>query len=158
MDGPLDSTDEAILQALQDDARNVTTEEIGEQVGIAASTAASRLADLEERGVIEGYMPVIDYEKAGYDYHMLLVGTIRDDERDSIVDRITEIENVISVTELLVDENNVHVELISRSQERTEDVVEELNELGLEITTTGVVTDERDRTFDHFGTESTSGE
>lgn len=45
----LDRTDKAILHVLQDDARNVTTEAIGERVGLAASTVANRLSALEEQ-------------------------------------------------------------------------------------------------------------
>lgn len=155
MDGDLDRTDLAILHVLQDDARNVTTEAIGERVGLAASTVANRIADLEERGVIRGYTPQIDYERAGFGYHMLLVGTVRD-ESDDIVERVTDIENVISVTKLMADENDLHVELISRSQDRAEEVAAELNDLGIEISKTGVVTAEKTRAFDHFGAKYTT--
>ena len=156
MTATLDRTDMAILHVLQDDARNVTTEAIGERVGLAASTVANRIADLEDRGVIDGYTPVIDYENAGFDHRMLLVGTISESHRDEIIDRTSEIENVISVKELLVDENNIHVELITRSQDRAEAVADELNDLGIEISTTGVVTAERDRAFNHLGREYTT--
>lgn len=154
MDGDLDRTDLAILHVLQDDARNVTTEAIGERVGLAASTVANRIAALEDRGVISGYTPQIDYERAGFEYHMLLVGTVRE-ESDDIVERVSAIENVISVTKLMADEDDIHVELISRSQERAEAVVDELNDLGIEISKTGVVTAERTRSFDNLGAKYT---
>lgn len=157
MDGDLDRTDLAILHVLQDDARNVTTEAIGERVGLAASTVANRIAALEDRGVISGYTPRIDYERAGFEYHMLLVGTVREGS-DDIVERVSAIENVISVTKLMADEDDVHVELISRSQNRAEEVAEELNELGIEISKTGVVTAERTRAFDNLGEKYTEKE
>lgn len=152
----LDRTDMAIIHVLQDDARNVTTEAIGERVGLAASTVANRIADLEESGVIDGYTPIIDHEKAGFEYHMLLVGTILETDRSEVIDRVSDVENVVSVKELMADDDNVHVELISRSQERAEEVADELNEIGIEISSTGVITAERDRTFNHLGRKYTT--
>lgn len=152
----LDRTDMAILHVLQDDARNITTEAIGERVGLAASTVANRIAALEESGVIEGYMPIIDHENAGFEHRMLLVGTIGDADRDAIVERASEIENVVSVTVLMVDEDNVHVELVSRSQDRAEKVADELNDIGIEISKTGVITGQLNRPFNHFGKKYTT--
>ncbi|WP_120245224.1 Lrp/AsnC family transcriptional regulator [Halopiger aswanensis] len=155
-DVDLDRTDMAILHVLQDDARNITTEAIGDRVGLAASTVANRIADLEESGVIEGYMPIIDHETAGFEHRMLLVGTIEDADREDVVDQVSAIENVVSVTVLMVDEDNVHVELVSQSQDRTERVADELNDIGIEISKTGVITAQRDRPFNHFGRKYTT--
>lgn len=153
----LDRDDMAILHVLQDDARNMTTETIGERVDLAASTVATRINDLERRGVITGYAPAIDYEKAGFEQRMILVGTVRsgtDDE--AVVAKVSEIENVISVRRLLADENDLHIELVSRSQERAEAVADELHGLGIEITETSLVVEETTRVFDHFGEKYTS--
>ncbi|GAB3674410.1 Lrp/AsnC family transcriptional regulator [Halopiger thermotolerans] len=155
-DVDLDRTDMAILHVLQDDARNITTEAIGDRVGLAASTVATRIANLEESGVIEGYTPIVDHESAGFEHRMLLVGTIEDADRDGVAERVSEIENVVSVTILMVDEDNVHVELVSRSQDRAEAVADELNELGIAISRTGVITERRDRAFNHFGKKYTT--
>ncbi|NGM69310.1 winged helix-turn-helix transcriptional regulator [Natronolimnobius sp. AArcel1] len=151
----LDRTDKAILHILQDDARNVTTEAIGKQVGLAASTVANRLSTLEDEGVIEGYTPVIDYETAGFEHHMLLVGTILEDDREQTIECIATVDNVISVTELMADTDNVHIELITQTQDRAEEAVAELNELGIEISNTGVVVAESGQSFNHFGEQYT---
>lgn len=145
----------AILHALQDDARNATTESIGEQVDLAASTVASRINDLEERGIIAGYAPAIDYEKAGFEQRMLLVGTVHASDED-IVAKVSDIENVITVRRLLTDEDDLHVELVTRSQDRAEAVADELHDLGIEITTTSVVVEENNRTFNHLGRKYTN--
>ena len=153
----LDRDDMAILHVLQADARNATTESIGDRVGLAASTVASRINDLEDRGIITGYRPEIDYEKAGFEQRMLLVGTVADGADDeAIVARVSEVENVISVRRLLTDEADLQIELVTRSQERAEAVTDELHELGVEITRTGVIVEEETRPFDHFGEKYTT--
>ena len=59
--GPLDDVDRGILYALQRDARNVT---IAEEVDVSASTVRNRIGRLEDIGVIEGYYPKINSERA----------------------------------------------------------------------------------------------
>ncbi|MFC7080563.1 Lrp/AsnC family transcriptional regulator [Halorussus caseinilyticus] len=56
-DDSLDRTDTGILYLLQRDARSTATEEIGEKVGVAASTVATRIRDLETAGVVTDYKP-----------------------------------------------------------------------------------------------------
>jgi Lrp/AsnC family leucine-responsive transcriptional regulator len=63
---PLDDTDIAILEALQANARTSMTE-LGERLGVAASTCQRRLARLEESGLIESYTIHLDEERLGYD-------------------------------------------------------------------------------------------
>ncbi|WP_247004092.1 hypothetical protein [Halosolutus gelatinilyticus] len=55
-----------------------------------------------------------------------------------------------------MNDENLHIELISRSQERAEAVADGLNEIGVEISKTGVIVAERDRTFNHFGKKYTA--
>lgn len=86
---------------------------------------------------------------------MLLVGTILEDDPEELLERVSTVTNVISVTQLLADEDNIHIELITKTQERAEDVVSELNELGIEISKTGVVTHETEQQFNHLGEEFT---
>ncbi|NUC72916.1 AsnC family transcriptional regulator [Haloterrigena sp. SYSU A558-1] len=153
----LDRDDLAILHVLQDDARNATTEEIGAEVGLAASTVASRINDLEDRGVVTGYRPAIDYEKAGFEQRTLLVGTITDeDDEAAIVGDVSEVENVVSVRRLLADETDLHVELLTDTQQRVEEATDELHELGVEIVRTNVIVEERTRPFDQFGKKYTT--
>lgn len=62
----LDDTDIAILQALQSNAR-ISMTELGDRLGVAASTCQRRLARLEDLGLIESYTTHLDEERLGYD-------------------------------------------------------------------------------------------
>jgi Lrp/AsnC family leucine-responsive transcriptional regulator len=60
----VDATDLAILRALEEDAR-LPYVEIGERVGLAASSVHDRVRKLERTGAIRGYRADVDLERAG---------------------------------------------------------------------------------------------
>ena len=61
----MDGRDRKILGLLQSDAR-LSYADIGEQVGLAASSVHDRVRKLEKAGVIRGYRADIDHEQAGF--------------------------------------------------------------------------------------------
>ncbi|WP_293026987.1 Lrp/AsnC family transcriptional regulator [Natronococcus sp.] len=62
----LDEVDRAILYLLQEDARFNSAADIAGKVDVTANTVRNRIQRLEERGIIRGYIPLIDYEQADY--------------------------------------------------------------------------------------------
>lgn len=152
----LDRIDQGILFLLQKNARDVTTEEIGERVGVSGSTVAARINQLEERGVITGYWPRVDYAKAGFDQHLLLVGTVPPDRREDAVEAVADVPGVVQVRELATDTENVSVEVVGASQEEIERRIEALNDLGFEVVKTEVLKREFERPFDGFGNQFVS--
>ncbi|MEZ5374981.1 MAG: Lrp/AsnC family transcriptional regulator [Acidimicrobiales bacterium] len=56
---PLDATDRAILAILQDDAR-ITNNELAEAVHLSPSACLRRVRRLEEQGVIDRYVTLVD--------------------------------------------------------------------------------------------------
>ncbi|MEO7107589.1 MAG: Lrp/AsnC family transcriptional regulator [Rhodoferax sp.] len=62
---PFDATDQAILLALQRDARQ-TMAELAEQVSLSQSPCWRRVRQLEESGVIQGYHASLNRKHLGY--------------------------------------------------------------------------------------------
>lgn len=62
----LDSTDTALLEALQRDGQ-ATAQELGAALNLSPSQAGRRRQRLEESGVIKGYRAQLDPEKLGLD-------------------------------------------------------------------------------------------
>ncbi|WP_034994904.1 Lrp/AsnC family transcriptional regulator [Beijerinckia mobilis] len=60
----IDAIDRKILAALQKDAR-LTTERLGEIVGLSPSPCARRVRLLESAQIIKGYVAVVDQVKVG---------------------------------------------------------------------------------------------
>lgn len=61
----LDDTDRALLDLITDDAE-ITNKELAARLGIAESTAAYRLRQLREKGVIEGRSTRLNLAALGY--------------------------------------------------------------------------------------------
>lgn len=154
--GELDDVDEGILFLLQGDARNVTTKTIAEKLGVASSTVANRIKNLEERDVIRSYRPDIDYGQTEYDHHLLVVGTAPPGETERLVDEALEVRGVVGSRELLTDRKNVRFEVIGATQDDVERSVEGLSDVGVSVVRTEILKRERQQPFDGFGRQFTS--
>ena len=64
MEMELDRTDRRILEELQRDGR-LSNQELAERVSLSPSPCLRRVKRLESRGVIQGYVAVLDAEKIG---------------------------------------------------------------------------------------------
>jgi Lrp/AsnC family leucine-responsive transcriptional regulator len=67
----LDHTDMRILEELSKNSR-IKMKELGEKVHLTGQAAASRVAKLEDSGVIEGYTIKVNEVKMGYFVHALI--------------------------------------------------------------------------------------
>ena len=149
----LDDVDRGILHALQENARDATIEEMGEAVGVSASTVRNRIADLEAAGVIRGSSPHVDYAKAGYDLHVLYLCRSDVDERERLAEAVLDVDGVIHVHELLDSPLNVVVEAVAADPEHLTDIHDSIVAAGLEIRESEYVRNARGQPWDHFGAE-----
>ncbi|MDF2678844.1 MAG: lrpA [Brevibacillus sp.] len=67
----LDQTDKRILEELSENSR-ITMKELGEKVHLTGQAAATRVAKLEDNGVIEGYTIKVNQVKLGCFIHALI--------------------------------------------------------------------------------------
>jgi DNA-binding Lrp family transcriptional regulator len=79
----LDATDQAILRALQDDARQ-TNRELAAAVHVSPSTSSERVRALRQERVIRGYHADIDFGALGRHVQALTAVTIRPPSRENI--------------------------------------------------------------------------
>jgi DNA-binding Lrp family transcriptional regulator len=134
MDDPdIDDVDRAILYALQEDARNMSSGEIAERTGTSDSTVRKRIQRLESEGVIKGYSAEVDYQRSGYPLRMLLYCTASISERGEIVPDILEIDGVVSVQELVTGDQNLLVTAVGESDSDVTPVAQALLEMGLTV-------------------------
>lgn len=152
----LDDVDQGILYLLQENARSHTTEQIGEKVGVSSSTVGNRINKLEERGVITGYDPTVDYEKTGLGHHLLVFATAPFEEQEAIGDEIMDVTGVVGLRELLSTNENLTIELVGRNKQDVEQAVTKLNAIGVDVEGMEMMRRERTRPYNHFGKEFTS--
>ena len=67
----MDRLDKYIIKTLNSNTRQ-SFRSIARNINVSLSTISNRLKKLEEEGIIEGYIPLINREKIGYDLTALI--------------------------------------------------------------------------------------
>lgn len=153
----LTDLDRRILHLLQVNARGKRDTDIADETDVTSTTIANHIRTLEERGIIKGYHPEIDYEAAGYPLVVLFICTAPVAERETIAEQILDIHGVVNVKELLAGEANLHVQVVAESTARIEAITAKLDDLGLGILSSVIVSTETAQPWDHFQEELSSG-
>ena len=79
----LDALDVRILNILQENAR-ITTLELAEQVGLSPTPCARRVKRLEDDGLIQRYVTLLDEKKAGLDLSVFISVRLRNQTGETI--------------------------------------------------------------------------
>lgn len=146
----LDRIDERIVYALQRDARDSTTTEIADRVGVSSSTVRNRIEQLESDGILTGYRAIVDYEEAGFPLQVLMVCTAPIADRGELARRALEVPGVVNVRELMVGEKNVRAEAVGESNDDLTRIATALSDLGLEISEEILIRQEHYRPLEAF--------
>ncbi|WP_435185218.1 Lrp/AsnC family transcriptional regulator [Halobellus sp. EA9] len=149
-DSEIDDVDRAILHALQEDARNMSSGDIAERTGTSDSTVRKRLQRLESDGIIKGYSAEVDYQASGYPLRMLLFCTASIPERGELIPEILEIDGVVSVQELVTGEQNLLVTVVGQTDDDITPVAQELLEMGLTVADEVLVRSHETKPFGEF--------
>ncbi len=80
-----DSIDAQLLNLIQDDAR-LTNAELGKIVELSPSGVQKRLRKLEENGIIERYVTILDRRQLGFDLLVFVKVIIQDHANEMIVE------------------------------------------------------------------------
>ncbi|MFC6974702.1 Lrp/AsnC family transcriptional regulator [Halomicroarcula sp. GCM10025709] len=152
-DEAIDDVDRAILHALQEDARNMSSGDIAERTGTSDSTVRKRIQRLESDGMIKGYSADVDYQKSGYPLRMLLFCTAAIPERGDLIPAILEIDGVVSVQELVTGEQNLLITVVGESDSDITPVAQELLNMGLTVADEVLVRSHETKPFGEFGPE-----
>lgn len=156
-DDDIDDVDKAILYALQEDARNMSSGDIAERTGTSDSTVRKRIQRLESDGIIKGYTSEVDYQKSGYPLRMLLFCTASISERSDLIPDILDIDGVVSVQELVTGEQNLLVTAVGESDSDITPVAQALLEMGLTVADEVLVRSHETTPFGGFNSEMQSG-
>ncbi|WP_251342294.1 Lrp/AsnC family transcriptional regulator [Haloplanus halophilus] len=158
VDEDIDDVDRAILYALQEDARNMSSGDIAERTGTSDSTVRKRIRRLESDGVIKGYSASVDYQKSGYPLRMLLYCTAAIPERGDLIPDILEIDGVVSVQELVTGEQNLLVTAVGESDSDITSVAQALLDMGLTVADEVLVRTHETTPFGKFDPEARTGD
>ena len=149
----LDDLDRQILHALQQNARKTSSGTIGEEAGVSASTVRNRIQRLEEDGILTGYHADIDYERAGYQLHTLIVCTAPVREREELAAAALDVPGVVHVQEIMTGEENVLVSAVGTNSDDLSRIGRDLDKLGLLVVDEDLIRNEHTGPFSEFDPE-----
>jgi Lrp/AsnC family leucine-responsive transcriptional regulator len=134
----IDRKDEAILGALQRDAR-ATFADIGKRVGLAPSSVHERVRKLEQSGALRGYRAEADPERIGLFVTALVSVTPLDPRQpDDTPERVREFQEVEDCHSVAGDENYI-LKVRTRTTAELEDLLQRIREKASVQTRTTIV-------------------
>lgn len=146
----LDDLDKYIVYRLQQDARNSSSSDIAEHMGVSSSTVRSRIHRLEDDGILTEYNARVDFETAGSQLHSLIICTAPIPERNVLARKALEIDGVVDVREVMTGTENVHVGIVGTDSNDLDRIVENLDEIGLEVNEEDLIRNEYTTAYDGF--------
>lgn len=123
----LDDLDKKILHELCKDAR-IPLINIANKVKESAKVVAYRIKKLEQKGIIEGYRPVINQSKIGYTYYKLFIN-LNNFSQNNLKKLKTYIKNnphVIYIVEGINLGADLDIEIMVKSNQQLFDFIEDL--------------------------------
>ncbi len=97
-----ENLDEQLINALLEDGR-ASLRSLAETLDVSVTTVSNHLSDLEERGVIRGFTPIIDYDTLGYDVTAVLHLKVEGNALPEVSDRLLDHRQMVAVYEVTGD-------------------------------------------------------
>lgn len=94
--------DRRLINALLADGR-ASLRSLAEELDVSVTTVSNHLSNLEEDGIIEGFVPRIDYDKLGYDVTAVLQLKVEGTALPEVTDGLLDHEQMVSVYEVTGD-------------------------------------------------------
>jgi len=98
----LDSTDKNILTILQKDGR-ITNAKIAQKVGLSPPAVLERVRRLENSGIIEKYVAILDREQSGFNIQTIVMVCLSHHQISSlqnVKERLTKMDEVLECHQL----------------------------------------------------------
>ena len=130
--------DVRLIRALQQDGRR-SHRQLATELGVATSTVSSRVRDLEGRGVITGYRPVLDYEQLGLGLVAVTLIRARGEALPAIVRSLTDHPSLTHVYEITGEFDVLVIGRFANEVEMNREIKSMLSLPGIEGTNTSVV-------------------
>jgi DNA-binding Lrp family transcriptional regulator len=135
-----DDIDRRIVNALLGNGR-ASARDVAADIGVAATTVSKRLRELESGGVIEGYVPSVDYDALGYDVTAVFQLSVDGDGLGSVVDALRAEDSMIGVYEVTGPHDVVAIGKFPGTDAMNEKIKDLLTDADVTAANTSVVLD-----------------
>ena len=133
-----ENLDEKLINALLDDGR-ASLRSLAEKLDVSVTTVSNHLSDLEERGVIKGYTPKVDYDELGYDVTAVIQLKVEGSALPEITERLKGHEQMVSVYEVTGDHDVIAIGKFKDTDAMNDQIKELLVDPDIKESNTSVV-------------------
>ena len=133
-----ENLDAKLVNELLGDGR-ASLRSLAEKLDVSVTTISNHLADLEERGVIQGYSPRVDYDALGYDVTAVIQLKVEGSALPDITDRLQEQKQMISVYEVTGDYDVIAIGKFRDTDGMNKQIKELLTDVDIRESNTSVV-------------------
>mgnify|MGYP000141505832 FL=1 len=133
-----ETLDSELINALLNDGR-ASFRSLAEDLDVSVTTVSNHLDDLEEDGIIQGYTPIIDYGKLGYDVTGILQLKVAGGSLPDLADRLRAHEQMTSVFEVTGDYDIIAIGKFHDTDDMNQHIKELLADADIEESSTSIV-------------------
>ena len=133
-----ENLDRKLVNALLEDGR-ASLRSLGEDLDVSVTTVSNHISDLEEEGIIQGYAPVVDYGKLGYDVTAIIQMKVEGSALPEITDRLADHKHMVSVYEVTGDHDIIAIGKFTDTDHMNEQIKELLIDPDIKESNTSVV-------------------
>ena len=133
-----ENLDVKLVNELLGDGR-ASLRNLADDLDVSVTTVSNHLQTLEEEGVVDGYTPVVDYERLGFDVTAILQLKVDGDALPDITDRLRGHKQMVSVYEVTGDYDVVAVGKFQDTDDMNALIKELLSDADINESNTSVV-------------------
>jgi DNA-binding Lrp family transcriptional regulator len=133
-----ENLDERLINELLVDGR-ASLRSLAEDLDVSVTTVSNHLSDLEDRDIIRGYTPIVDYGELGYDVTAIIQLKVEGDALPDITERLQDHRQMVSVYEVTGDHDIIAIGKFTDTDHMNEGIKKLLIDPDIKESNTSVV-------------------
>jgi DNA-binding Lrp family transcriptional regulator len=133
-----ENLDEKLVNALLRDGR-ASLRSLAEELDVSVTTVSNHLKDLESKGVIRGYTPIVDYDALGYDVTAVVQLKVEGNAIGEVAEALRDAKQMISVYEVTGDHDIIAIGKFRDTDGMNDQIKQLLRDTNVKESNTSVV-------------------
>ena len=133
-----ENLDHKLVNSLLGDGR-ASLRSLGKELDVSVTTVSNHLHELEAEGAVQGYSPIVDYDKLGYDVTAVLQLKIEGHALPEIAEKLRQKEQMVTVYEVTGDADIIAVGKFTDTDGMNDQIKSLLTDVDIRESNTNVV-------------------
>lgn len=133
-----ENLDHKLVNSLLGDGR-ASLRSLGKELDVSVTTVSNHLHELEAEGAVQGYSPIVDYDKLGYDVTAVLQLKVEGHALPEIAEKLRQKEQMVTVYEVTGDADIIAVGKFTDTDGMNDQIKSLLTDVDIRESNTNVV-------------------